>query len=666
VRRSDIMPGVRNWLWRINYARVNCKVVLKGVSGLFLSLTLLFATPVFASTPGNVTAAGRLALTPTVECIGVVADYTGDDNQNSIATLEYREISGAWQTAPGMYVDRADHQYRGSIFWLTANTGYEVRVTFTDPDGVSGVNPITGATETRDDNPPGNGRSFYVAANGSDANPGTLVEPLKTIQKAASAVKAGDTVYVKGGTYHETVIIPVSGTKNNYITFRSHNSDAVLINGGFVIDGISFVRIKGFIIDNPTTGILISNDADGVIVEDNNITNSGSNSNSAIRIDYGSQNTLVQRNTLTINNPAGIEDKDGVYWWKAGGGHVFKENILTGSPWDGFGGGPEDLDTTANDYDFYGNEISGVLDDGIQPDGGNINTRVWNNIIHNSFSGVSLCPVLKGPAYVFRNLVYDLRYRSSPGDDGAIKLGDGSFGRLYFYHNTLVGTNQNDSLFATNAGLGNIVSRNNVYLASWYVIEFGHSYDAQNHDFDYDNLRSINSTGRFLKWGEAKYENFASFTADTGQEQHGLSVDSEFVNQAGGDFRLQPGSPNIDVGALLPGFNDASSPWPYRGSSPDLGAYEYGLESPVFTPAPVPSSDPTPAPTPSVEPAPTFPVSASLTTPAATTDTEPLSSLTPTAAPARPVAVNWWPGIIVVIIITGVVVWRLLARKSGL
>ena len=42
---------------------------------------------------------------------------------------------------------------------------------------------------------------FYVATNGNDANPGTKELPVQGIQKAQTLVSAGDTVYVRGGTY---------------------------------------------------------------------------------------------------------------------------------------------------------------------------------------------------------------------------------------------------------------------------------------------------------------------------------------------------------------------------------------------------------------------------------------------------------------------------------
>jgi pectate lyase len=45
------------------------------------------------------------------------------------------------------------------------------------------------------------GNAFYVATNGNDSRPGTESRPWKTIQKAPDMVVAGDTTYVREGTY---------------------------------------------------------------------------------------------------------------------------------------------------------------------------------------------------------------------------------------------------------------------------------------------------------------------------------------------------------------------------------------------------------------------------------------------------------------------------------
>ncbi len=43
--------------------------------------------------------------------------------------------------------------------------------------------------------------TYYVATNGSDSNPGTLASPFATVQRGQLAASAGDTVYIRGGTY---------------------------------------------------------------------------------------------------------------------------------------------------------------------------------------------------------------------------------------------------------------------------------------------------------------------------------------------------------------------------------------------------------------------------------------------------------------------------------
>src|SRR5690242_1382214 len=47
----------------------------------------------------------------------------------------------------------------------------------------------------------GSGGVYYVSPTGSDSAAGTQSAPWATIAHAQSAVQAGDTVYVRGGTY---------------------------------------------------------------------------------------------------------------------------------------------------------------------------------------------------------------------------------------------------------------------------------------------------------------------------------------------------------------------------------------------------------------------------------------------------------------------------------
>ena len=67
--------------------------------------------------------------------------------------------------------------------------------------------------------------TYYVSTTGSDASPGSLAKPWRTIQKAANTLTPGDTALVRSGTYNERVTVGVSGTTNQYITFSAYTGE---------------------------------------------------------------------------------------------------------------------------------------------------------------------------------------------------------------------------------------------------------------------------------------------------------------------------------------------------------------------------------------------------------------------------------------------------------
>jgi hypothetical protein len=99
-------------------------------------------------------------------------------------------------------------------------------------------------------------KTYYVAANGSDSNTGLSIDqPFATISKAVGLVVAGDTIYVRGGTYSFTgsstaITLPsISGTSEtihcNLIGYHGEralldfsamtgtNADGLKINGNY-------------------------------------------------------------------------------------------------------------------------------------------------------------------------------------------------------------------------------------------------------------------------------------------------------------------------------------------------------------------------------------------------------------------------------------------------
>ena len=74
----------------------------------------------------------------------------------------------------------------------------------------------------------------YIAPNGDDANPGTMELPFATFPKAISEAMAGDTIYVRGGTYNLTTTITISaaksGTEDQLITLTAFNDEIPILD----------------------------------------------------------------------------------------------------------------------------------------------------------------------------------------------------------------------------------------------------------------------------------------------------------------------------------------------------------------------------------------------------------------------------------------------------
>lgn len=75
-------------------------------------------------------------------------------------------------------------------------------------------------------------RLFVDAARGDDGNEGTAQAPWKTLAYALRRLKPGDTLYLRGGTYHEKVSLNRSGTAEAPITIASHPGELAVIDGG--------------------------------------------------------------------------------------------------------------------------------------------------------------------------------------------------------------------------------------------------------------------------------------------------------------------------------------------------------------------------------------------------------------------------------------------------
>lgn len=84
------------------------------------------------------------------------------------------------------------------------------------------------------DRPLAKGPAFYVdPTNGDDGQDGAEGSPWKSIGHALSQIGAGDTLYLRGGSYYERVYCAVSGTDGKPVTIRAFPGELAVIDGSF-------------------------------------------------------------------------------------------------------------------------------------------------------------------------------------------------------------------------------------------------------------------------------------------------------------------------------------------------------------------------------------------------------------------------------------------------
>jgi hypothetical protein len=124
--------------------------------------------------------------------------------------------------------------------------------------------------------------TYFVATTGSASNPGTLSQPLDTINHGvAKLTAAGDILYVRGGTYHEHVLIwNKVGTSTSQYYVEPYNGESVTIDGTSVsgsysglveIDDSAYLNFNSFTVENSATAGIIVYDAHHINVRWNDV-----------------------------------------------------------------------------------------------------------------------------------------------------------------------------------------------------------------------------------------------------------------------------------------------------------------------------------------------------------------------------------------------------------
>jgi len=126
--------------------------------------------------------------------------------------------------------------------------------------GITAPPPSPGAAQL----PAGPDRTFYVAPNGDNANPGTREQPWATPGYGSRQLAPGDTLVILGGRYtlreyDADIITPPSGTADAWITIKGEDGNRPVLAGrgnlltAINLSGVQYVRIENLEITHDDT-----------------------------------------------------------------------------------------------------------------------------------------------------------------------------------------------------------------------------------------------------------------------------------------------------------------------------------------------------------------------------------------------------------------------------
>ena len=404
-------------------------------------------------------------------------------------------------------------------------------------------------------------QSFYVSTTGLDTNPGTEALPWKTVTKAASTLTAGQTAYLRGGTYNERFTFTNSGTEGNYITITAYPNETPIIDGtglGSVylvsLGSKNYIKISGLRVQNGYIGI--GSSGTNAIIENNYIYNF---SNMGIWLTNG-YNSIVKGNILdrTVYTSWGecIAITQCEYI------DVCNNEVKNGSPTNT--GGGEGIDVMGSKHiRVFGNVVHdlplklGIYIDAY--DGLDYDIQIFNNKVYKCTNGIVISSEKWNDmekVWVYNNLTYDL----TTGE--GIKVVD---------------------YFNTNYRIKNIIIENNTMSSCK-----GISIDAPNgSDFIIRNNILYNCSSTIVLPAPPANLTIANNLSNSGtvSGSGAIIADPQLTDPTVKDFSLKNGSPAIDKGASNTVPFDYNFKTRLVGNGIDLGAIEYGATDLVDLPS---------------------------------------------------------------------------------
>ena len=564
---------------------------------------------------------GALEVEPaTPSALALRWPVAGDHNGNAHIEVAYRRRGAdAWQAArPLFWIDpgsaaaaeawrREDgaetkspvgrvpggRLFAGSIVGLAPDTAYDVRLELIDPDGGSATKALELRT-TAEPRAPTGMRLRHVVAAADGGGTGTKNDPFLGLAPALRDARPGDLLLLAPGTYRGGPLRPArSGTAGQPIILRGDGP--VVLDGG---DGTTLIDVAGrrhIWIEGLTlkgAQVLIqARGASHIVARGNRFLIAGRKLAAGFEA-RGAGHRDSQGFFITDNVFIGPND-----WPRArkakslgefifgvaitGAGHVIGHNLIR-NVGDGINNGGGGFLSAS---DIHHNEIFDASDDCIEADHAASNLRVFRNRLTNCFVAVSAQPVHGGPAYIYRNLIFNTQ--STP-----FKLHNETSGLLIF-HNTSVRAGIPFNIQPGGETVSDVITRNNLFIGTGGPALRSTGVMVRS---DFDNDGYAWPGGDFALWNGRRYRSPAASRAAGGPYAGSgvvvLGTTGEFARRTVPpaddtrrqdpqtfDPRLATGSRALDRGVALANFNDD-----FRGAAPDLGCCELGEALPRFGP----------------------------------------------------------------------------------
>jgi fibronectin type 3 domain-containing protein len=281
----------------------------------------------------------------------------------------------------------------------TSTTTTTPTITTTPTTSTTSTSTSTTTTTTTT---PSLGPAFYVSPTGSDLSPGTLTAPWRTIGKAMASLQAGQTAYLRAGTYEENtsgscdasynkLIWTRSGTSTSPITISGYPGEEkqVIVKTAVRLAG-SYQRFANVVADRNYTYQTFDSACTGgpsVQLYGPHATLSGvevRNSNASGVYAEGAAYATVIGNWIHDNGSHWNKDH-GVYWLN-GPNSLLADNIVQNNYAYGIKIGPDAQSVLVSENTVNGNGRSGIIVSGDTVNVSNGNTIADNILTWNGWS----------------------------------------------------------------------------------------------------------------------------------------------------------------------------------------------------------------------------------------------------------------------------------------